>query len=136
MKLVQFASNYAGRSVVFPGGIGGQCMDLAEIYNRDCLGRPALGGNAIDQARRRLPGLIWIPNTASNWPQPGDLVIWNMAHAVNVGRYGHIAICLAADSWALITLDQNWPTGADTAVRLHLYTGVAGWQHPTTPPPR
>lgn len=110
---------------------GSQCMDLINAYLVNVLGLPRLGGNAVDVARLHPPGMRWVANGPSNAPAPGDLVVWRGdVPSKAIGPYGHIAICLAADSMSLLTCDQNWPNGSPVALVWHDYEGVAGWQHP------
>lgn len=132
MSLQDFFNQYNGQGVDFDGYAGDQCVDLVQFYNRDVVAAPRLTGNAAD---------IWdtypqanydrIDNAPDNFPQPGDIVIWNR----NVGGgNGHIDVCQTADANSFTGLDQNWPTGSVSHFQQHDYANVLGWLHPKTAP--
>jgi hypothetical protein len=106
-------------------------VDLVNIYLAH-LGHPAVWANAASWAGAgRVPGWTWVANGPVNAPPAGAIVVWRPnVPALALGPFGHIAIALAADPDALLTLDQNWPVGAPVAPVLHIYGGVAGWHVP------
>lgn len=125
--LLEFAAARIGRVVDAPGGEGGQCVDLVELWT-SALGAERIPGNAVDlYANAAASQWQKVSNGPSNYPAAGDIVIWGKSAAVGISAYGHCSICLVADAWWLLTLDQNWPPGAPVAVVLHPYTGVKGW---------
>jgi hypothetical protein len=129
-KLLTFIRDHVGKQVRSPGGEGGQCVDLVELWLL-ALDHPTVPGNAVD-LWRNAPTSAYelVANGPANAPAPGDVVVWHRAPAVGIGPDGHTAVAVAADSMTLLTLDQNWPSGAYTALIVHPYTGVTGWLHP------
>lgn len=129
MTVEEFKQKYNGKGVDFDGYYGDQCVDLFQFYNRDIVGAPVVGGNAIDIPNTYPKNFYtWIPNTPTNVPEPGDVIIWG----AKVGPYGHIAIFLKGDATSFTSLDQNWPVGSIVHEQNHKYTeGVIGWLHPT-----
>jgi hypothetical protein len=120
----------AGTKIDFDGYYGYQCMDLAEAYNKEIVGAPRIGGNAID-AWTRYPTAHYtrIANTPSGVPQSGDIMVWGKG----VGTYGHIGVVWTADVNRFETLDQNWPfSNGTTPAKFisHNYSGVLGWLRP------
>jgi hypothetical protein len=88
--------------------------------------------NAVDWAGpARVAGWHWVANTPNNYPAPGDVVVWraNVAQ-LGIGSYGHVAVVVSADQFALVVLQQDWPVGAPVALGAQSYVGVAGWQSP------
>ena len=134
MNVVQWASTCAGRRITAPGGLGGQCVDVANVYVL-ARGLQAVRANAVDWAAAgRLPRpWRWEPNGPSNAPPGGAVVVWGPWAAHGISVYGHIAVALAADGAALLSLDQDWPPGAGCALVWHDYGGVRGWWVPPTP---
>lgn len=127
MGILEFLAARLGQRVASPGGLGGECVDLVELWAL-AGGATAIPGNAADLLRNADRGQ-WevVANTAANFPLQGDVVVWGQALSAGIGRYGHTAICLQADGFWLLTADQNWPTGAGVRVQLHSYAGVLGW---------
>lgn len=131
MNVVTWARVRVGQVVTAPGGLGGQCVDLANVY---LVARMAalVRRNAADWALPGiLPGWTWEPNGPVNAPPAGGLVVWRRNVTLQgIGQYGHVAIALAADPGQLLTLDQGWPEGAPVSLVWHPYVGVAGWWIP------
>lgn len=127
MSVLSFAATYLGRRVAAPGGLSGQCVDLANLYLVEVLRVPEVRANAVDWPQASIPGAAWVSNEALNAPSRGALVVWKPTPSLRIGEFGHIAICLTADVMHLLTLDQNWPDGTVVATVLHSYKGVAGW---------
>jgi hypothetical protein len=126
MTPLNFAARHLHQRVTAPGGLGGECVDLANVYMVDVLHLPERQLNAIDWAVA-VPGLHWTPNGPVNYPPAGGLVVWHAYPPHGIGQAGHIAICLSADPLYLVSLDQNWPEHYYVALELHDYGGVAGW---------
>jgi len=122
-----FTRQHIGQHVTSPGGLGGQCVDWANLWLMECGGAEQFA-NAVSWVTLRIPGWVWVPNGPSNAPPAGALVVWGPYPPLGIGQYGHIALALAADSMELVTSDQNWPPGAAVALVLHTYGGVLGWQ--------
>ena len=130
MSTLELLAAYLGRTVWIPGGLGGQCVDWANLYLINVPKIAVIRANAVDWAGLNLPGFRWTVNTATNAPTIGSLVVWREAKQVGVGPFGHIAIALAADAMSLLSCDQDWPFGAPVSIVLHTYAGVVGWHKP------
>lgn len=130
MKLLELAASNLGWSVAAPGGLGGECVDLANLYLIRCLGLAPVRKNAVDWHGPALAGFKWTPNSPLNAPAFGDLVIWGEDARAGTGPNGHIAVCIASDNLHFVSVDQNWPDGAPVALVVHHYAGVLGWQMP------
>lgn len=131
MNVLHWASYYPGRLITAPGGAGGQCVDIVNVYV-SARGLPLVRLNAADWARPgTLPGWRWVPNGPANYPALGDVVVWSRdVPALGIGPYGHIAVAMAGDPDRLLSLDQDWPVGSPVALTWHTYKGVAGWWTP------
>src|SRR5581483_9019661 len=109
VSLLRFVSRHQGQRVTAPGGLGGQCVDLANLYLVDVWAKPEIHANAVDWQSARIQGMVWEPNAPANHPNRGDIVVWRQYAPHGIGIFGHIAVCLTADGMDLITFDQNWP---------------------------
>lgn len=127
MTPVLWAFTCMDRRVQSPGGIGGQCVDLVNMYLLDCLQLSEQRLDATDWRNVTLPRLSWVNNAPRNYPDLGDIVVWSPSSKAKIGPQGHIAICMAADVNRLLTLDQNWPEGSAVSLVWHSYVAVAGW---------
>jgi hypothetical protein len=130
-----FLAKWDGKPVDFDKAFGPQCMDLVEEYNRDVVGAPPLGGNAID---------VWyadhstyyskIPLEGGTLPAAGDIVVFapNLnAPTIRTDQYGHIAIVAKDVNTADFTsMDQNWNGVRSCQYVSHSYVGVKGWLRP------
>ena len=128
MTVQEFFARFNGRGIDFDHAYGFQCMDLAEEYNHDVVGAPRLWGNAID-VWTRFPANHYtrIGNTPDNFPNEGDIILWN----THVGNgYGHIAVAHKADPHSFTSFDQNWPFGSLCHFQGHNYNHVLGWLRP------
>lgn len=132
MMLAGFIAAHLHTIVDAPGGVGGQCVDLTNVWLAEVRALRPLRLNAKDWATVAVFGHVWTPNTAVNFPSPGDIVVWHPYPPYGIGVFGHIAICVAADAAHLITIDQDWPLNAPTGIVVHTYAGVAGWHHATS----
>lgn len=133
MRLMQFVRSMLGRHVQAPGGLGGQCVDLTNLYLADVVGAQLVRADAAQWAGRAIPGLRWIENTPDNAPEYGCIVVWREYAPHGIGVAGHIAVALVADPNELVSCDQNWPDGAPVSLQLHDYGGVVGWFAPSWP---
>ncbi len=119
-----------GQRVQAPGGLGGECVDWANIFLAEVHRLPPVHANAVDWRNVTLPGFTWVANTPFNAPGLGSLVVWHAYPRLSVGPNGHIAVAVSGDSGHFIACDQNWPEGSPVALTLHAYGGVAGWLAP------
>lgn len=128
MNLQEFIQKYHGKGVDFDGWYGFQCMDLYQQYNKEVVGGPHIPANASDVWTNYPVNLYQrITNEPNNFPNPGDVVIWNN----NVGGgYGHIAVVVDATSISFTSFDQNWPPGSVSHLQNHNYNNVLGWLRP------
>lgn len=130
MTLLGFLQLNLGRRLTAPGGLGGQCVDAVNLYLHDVYGLAPIRANAVDFEHVHIAGWQWVPNGPVNSPTIGAIVVWGPSGAVGVGPDGHVAVALVADSWVLVTVDQNWPEATPLRVVVHTYTGVKGWWAP------
>ena len=87
-------------------------------------------GNAVAWDAESWPGYVFVPNTPTNQPVPGDVVIWGQNAVDGTGPPGHVDIAYQAiNEMSFLGLDQNWPDGSPCHVQSHSYVGVLGWQH-------
>jgi hypothetical protein len=127
MTPLTFASRHLGQIVQSRGGLGGECVDLVNLWLQEARGLPGVQANAVDWRNVTLPGYIWVPNTAYDFPPEGAIAVWGRDATAGTGPFGHIALALAADNLHLLSFDQNWPTGDACRFVLHVYAGVLGW---------
>jgi hypothetical protein len=119
-----------GRIVTAPQGDGGQCVDLAVLWAQ-ANKLPRVWGDAAQWVKMYDPHLwqrVW--NTPHNSPPAGALIVWHKEPAVAVGDAGHIAVCVAATAYTILSVDQNWPEGSGVHYQNHGYHGVVGWLIP------
>jgi hypothetical protein len=142
MTLAEFIQANTGRYLDFDGKYGAQCVDLVDFYVRDVLGDPIVWANAIDWYGKLPAYYQWIPNqwgNTSQFPAPGDVIVWHQDTSVGTGIYGHIAVCVTASGLSFTSFDQNWPAGSPCHLQKHDYRGVTGWARaiakPAPPPP-
>jgi hypothetical protein len=126
--LQAFIARWSGRYAQAPGGLGGQCVDLANLWLLN-LGLPPIRANAIGFRWTIEPGFAWVGNTAAGVPSPSDLVVWGPDVRVGVTDLGHVAIFVAGDRNSFVSFEANWPLGSFPHVQRHDYRGVVGWQH-------
>ena len=127
MTLSEFVEKYDGKYVEVAGSSAqNQCVDLANAYIREVLGMPIVEHtDAKDFPSRIGDGYDWIEKTDSNFPQDGDIVIWNSGLVPS----GHIDICISDDAstFGFDGFDQNWPLGSVCKHVRHNYNHVDGW---------
>ncbi len=136
LTLSQFIHEYSGKSNVGDTEANkGQCVGLIEA-RLDNLGfaRDHLWGNAKDllDAAKSYPEIYAvILNTPTNFPSPGDVVVWDGTWG---NGYGHTAVAATANANSLTVFEQNDPLGSPCHEGTHDYRGVMGWIHPKHPP--
>lgn len=134
LTILDFARLHLGKRVKSRSGLGGQCVDLIELW-ADAHSKGPIAGNAVDlYANANRAEWAAIPNGPSNYPPAGAVVVWGPYGPSGIGPYGHTALALAADAHSLLVLSQNWPVGAPVALTLMGYGGCLGWLIPKLPP--
>lgn len=129
--LAAFIAAWTGKPCDFDGAYGAQCEDIAQQFNRECVGGKPFRGNAVDAWNTAdLAAYTHIANAEGNAPAPGDIVIWGESAAAGTGVYGHIAVAVHGDAHSFVSFDQNWPEGSVCHLQPHDYAGVIGWLHP------
>lgn len=138
--LDQFIARNTGKKLDYDGIWPGQCVDGARCYLRDCFGvsfePPPMPG--ADDWAKPMPHLTWVKNAvgnASQYPRPGDIVVWGQNSGIGTGPFGHIAVFVAGNGLAFNGFEQNWPIGAPMHIQHHpSYAGVLGWLRPVPLP--
>jgi hypothetical protein len=130
MTPLGFAWAHIGDVLHAEGGLGGECVDLVNVYLAEAFGYAPIQRNAVDWRNVAIPKFRWEANTPFNSPLAGSLVVWGQNAEWGIGPNGHIALCLSADRMYLSTFDQNWPSHAYSRQHLHNYGGVLGWHRP------
>ena len=130
MTSQEFFDKYNGKYIDYDGYYGYQCVDLyrqfvKEVYG--CQQSPPISGAAKVWDTYNKDFFTRISNGPVNYPNRGDIVIWNTKAG---GGYGHIAIAMDAASMSFNSFDQNWPTGSRCHKQPHNYTNVLGWLTP------
>lgn len=138
MNLEEFIKKWDGKGIDYDKAYGNQCMDVMLQYVEEVCGLPGAPLGAYSAFDSFSKGNSHFDKFTYSYsgprPQAGDIIYWDKT----VGGYGHVAICLSADSTTLTTFDQNWPVegyydngnfiGTGKAHKQeHDYTGVAGW---------
>lgn len=137
MNLEQFIAKWSGKPVDFDGVYPNQCMDLMHQYVNDVLGitdRRALSAPGAKDVYLNYPNGVAddeyfdrIPVSPDQNPQPGDIIFWG----TEVGKYGHVAICVSGDKRNFMSFDANFPLGSLPHIQKHTYKGVLGWLRPS-----
>jgi len=131
MTPLGWLASVIGRAVDLDHAYGAQCVDLVNDWLVHGRGVSMVTGNAVDIMYQGIKGFQWIANGPTNAPTPGSVLVWHAnVLAVGIGRYGHTAVAIAADSMHVLSLDQNWNGQPSAALVLHPYTGLAGWHQP------
>lgn len=133
LRTLQFVSANLGKHVQSPGGLGGQCVDLTNLYLMDVVVSPQVHANAVDWRNAKITEMHWVDNTPANNPPFGAIVVWQEYAPHGIGVNGHIAIVVQSDENSLVTCDQNWLDNAPVSLVLHDYGGVLGWFTPNWP---
>lgn len=131
-RLHTFIAQYAGRPNVGDTNVNvGQCVGLVEVWI-DYLKLPHVWGNALDLLSN-APSSAYeqVLNTPTNYPVPGDIVVWGGTWG---NGYGHTGICVTGHVMELTVFQQNDPEGSPPHLKLYSYGGIRGWLHPLLRP--
>ena len=138
VPLSQYVQEHLGQVVDVPGWPDEpECTDwsLSWFINQGGNGSQ-VHGNAAQWASQNWAGWVFIPNTPTNLPAPGDIIIWGAAPSLGISVDGHTAVAYRNITVSgLTSADQNWPDGSPVALVNHSYVGVLGWQHQIAPTP-
>ena len=119
-----FFSKYNNKFLDYDNAYGNQCVDLVKAYFKEVLNLNPIQGDAIQYWWKVPQGFTAIKNTPLNYPQQGDLIVWNYP------PNGHIAICQSANLLSLVCFEQNNPIGSPCHSAKHNYKSVLGWLRP------
>ncbi|MCR4307755.1 MAG: CHAP domain-containing protein [Candidatus Berkelbacteria bacterium] len=126
MTTDQFVTKYNNKFIDWDGYWGAQCVDLYRQFLKEVCrvpqNPPVVGAKDIWNNYRK-EDFVRIPNGPYNFPQKGDIVIWNKNAG---GGFGHVGVCLVADSMRFTSFDQNW-IQVSAHKQPHNYTNVIGW---------
>lgn len=134
MSLAEFVGHYSGLHVnndgsYGPNPYGAQCVNLPNVWMQN-IGAEQFPGNAGSFEYDSHPDCDWIPNTPTNYPMPGDVVVWAASSAAGL-PYGHVDVAEQGAGVNNFTgFDQNWPLGSPCHSQWHNYNDVAGFLRP------
>lgn len=106
----------------YDGFYGPQCEDLINYYSR-WIGGSQFTGLTADLIYQQTQNGFYqqIPNLPDNFPQRGDIVVWDWPHT-------GVATGNNTDVWNLEVLEQNDPLKSNCHIKqYHNYNGVIGW---------
>ena len=120
-----FVKKWDGRFIPPKFGFDYQCVALVNEWATAVWGVywPRLSA-AGDFVGYNIPGFVFIRNTPTNYPYPGDIVEWGRSPNL---PWGHIGVNIAATEMHFNSFDQNWPLHSPAHVQGHTYVGVSGW---------
>lgn len=93
MTYQEFEKKYLGKAIDFDNTAGVQCVDLVDLYLKECFGITGVwvtGARELYNRFNDFPDLVKrfdrVPNTRSLVIKPGDIVVWGG------GDWGHTGI--------------------------------------------
>jgi hypothetical protein len=108
-------------------GNRGQCVGLAECWI-DQLKLPHVWGNAKDLLDNAPTGSYTvIRNKPTNFPAPGDIVVWGPTWGEG---FGHTGIAVTGGVMQFDAFEQNDPEDSPPHLKKYGYDGVLGWLRP------
>ena len=108
-------------------GNRGQCVGLVEEWI-DQLKLPHVWGNAAELPANAPKGsYTFIANKPTNFPSPGDIVIWGTTWG---GGFGHTGVAVTGGVMQMDVFQQNDPDGSSPHLKKYTYDGVIGWLRP------
>lgn len=134
LSFAQFVGHYSGLYIYSDGSMGAnpygaQCVNLPNVWMQN-IGAEQFPGNAATFEFDSHPDCDWIPNTPTNYPMPGDIVVWAASSAAGL-PYGHVDLGLQGANVNNFTgFDQNWPLNSPCHSEWHNYNDVAGFLRP------
>jgi uncharacterized coiled-coil protein SlyX len=133
MTLQQFIAEFTNVGIDNDHAYGNQCVDLYDAYCAYVINCPIILVNGAINIFDNYPTAYF--DRIANSPDPnlfphfGDVVIWG---AMGNNPYGHVAVCINANSTSFTSFDQNWPPGSTCHQQNHNYDNVIGWLRPKT----
>ena len=117
--------------------VSGQCVAFVERYASAKYGAtfPTLhiAANMWDYD---IGNMDKVANNGSNWPQHGDILVWNENQCGALGA-GHVAIVDSATSRSgVVVVDSNWCSGNCECGNIHsvnICSGMPGWLRHNVP---
>ena len=101
-----------------------QCFDIAQLWSMAIGGQRFSGATANLIYNQTQDGFYeQIPNEPTNYPQKGDIVVFNWPHVV-------VATGNNTNDMEFEALSQNDPDGSDTQIKIFNYAGCIGWLRP------
>jgi hypothetical protein len=130
--LQDFIAKWNGNFADFDGKYGAQCFDLVQYWSQ-AIGGPFISGAvATDISHFQSPFYTWVPNTPTNVPAAGDIIVWDGTWGNGAG---HTGVALSgANVNNFQAIEQNNPTGHAPQILGHNYNHVLGWLHPNIAP--
>jgi hypothetical protein len=126
ISLDAFVAEWDGKRITAPGGIGGECVDLANEYILEVFGFPHEWKNALDWFGASPDKFDWVLNDPKNLtqlPPRGALMVWGPGPYTGPNGQ-HIDVVLSAGPQNFVGFDQNWPIGANAHHVVHDYVGA------------
>jgi hypothetical protein len=132
-RLERYTQLVAGEDLTRNGTLGEneagvQCVNVWNTWLW-FIGFPSQWGNARDFVGQDLKYLHYVRKEEWNIPEAGDGVLFT---GPTISPFGHVGVCLEAQTGLLVTLDADYPPGSWVHRQAHDYAEVAGWLHPRT----
>lgn len=113
-----------------------ECVALALAWSR-VIGGPRFTGNAIDIYNQAGDFYDQIPNSPTNVPSKGDIVVLKEPYGkvVNpdgsISYVGHVVVASGkGDTNSFEAVEQNDPEKTNIQLKTYDYSAVVGWLHP------
>lgn len=131
MNLIQWANKWLGNGIDYDNAFSRQCVDVYRQYLAELLKlkqSPGVAGAADIWNTYNKSDFDRIENSPNNFPEQGDIPIWERSKSN--GNAGHIAIALLANAKKMVVLEQDGLTNSTFRARTVDYTKVLGWLRP------
>jgi hypothetical protein len=130
MTLKSFIDKNNGKFVDYDLKWGNQCTDLIRSYLKEVLSLDGFEIPPVAYAKemfyKRSPKFTYTPNSANNFPKPGDIIVFK-PYPFLFGWAGHVAIVWDANVKEMHVFEQNFPTKSPCRISWKNYRGVIGW---------
>ncbi len=126
--LDQFIAEWNGKQCEFDGKYEYECVDLVQMYNKECIGAPSWTGNAKDYDNNPRPMFYTRQNNTLLYvPPKGAIAVWSSRRG---NGNGHVGIVTSANLLNFVSFDQNWSKPHFTQLENHNYTDVVSFLVP------